>query len=59
MKKFLAFIFGIGVGAIVMSLITPVPGHEMRKKMRIQLKRPDINEKLSKIKEIFARFQVE
>lgn len=59
MKKFCAFVLGLGIGAVVAILLTPKPGHEIRTKIKYQLKKPDIKGKLDKVRGILAKFQVE
>ncbi len=59
MKKFCAFMIGLGIGATVAILLTPKPGHEIRTKIKYQLKKPNVKEKLNKVRGILAKFQVE
>jgi hypothetical protein len=59
MKKFIVFIMGIGIGAVLVSLLSPAPGKEIRKKIKVTLKKPDVREKIAKIKDIYSKFQVD
>ncbi|MDI6851053.1 MAG: hypothetical protein QMD82_03845 [bacterium] len=59
MRKFFAFIMGVGFGTLLISLISPAPGKEVRKKFKIILKKPNPREKIAKIKEIYSKFQVD
>ncbi|HOK23471.1 MAG TPA: YtxH domain-containing protein [Candidatus Hydrothermia bacterium] len=59
MKRFLIFMIGVGLGAIAVCIFTPLPGEEMRRRIKLQLKKPDIEDKISKIKESIDKFQIE
>jgi len=58
-KKFFAFIVGVGIGAFLISLISPAAGKEVRKKFKATLKKPDPRDKIAKIKAIYSKFQVD
>ncbi|MGB9824134.1 MAG: hypothetical protein ACPLN0_06795 [Candidatus Hydrothermia bacterium] len=59
MKKFGAFLMGLTIGILLGAVIAPEPGPELRKKLKEKLKKPDINQKLSKIKSILTKYEVE
>ncbi|MEO0199430.1 MAG: YtxH domain-containing protein [candidate division WOR-3 bacterium] len=59
MKKVGTFIVGLGLGIILGALIAPQPGTEIRKKLKEKIRKPDINERISKIKSLFSKYEVQ